>query len=44
MMAAGEQLDLLDRVVDSAGKIAVLTGAIFFTIEVVIPLFKSLIA
>lgn len=43
MMANGDQLDTLDRVVDSAGKIAVLIGAIVFTFEVVIPLFQSLI-
>jgi len=37
------QLDKLDRVVDSAGKIAVLLAAVTFVWEVVIPGFKAIL-
>lgn len=42
-MAENKNLDTLDRVVDSSGKVAVLVGAIVFVVKVVIPLFTAII-
>ena len=38
------QLDKLDRVVDSSGKVAVLIGSIVFFVKIVIPVFEKILA
>jgi hypothetical protein len=43
-MGDNGNLDTLDRVVLSAGGVAVLVGTVYFVIKIVIPLFEKLIA
>ena len=40
---ANEQLDKLDRIVESAGRVAILIGVVYFVAKVVSPYFIALI-